>query len=783
MVMTKKITKIIKIIVLIAILLTASIIMIGRGWLGNHEGPGTITNNQIPKQTIENRTKTQKISSIKIGKNEPKQILFGDLHVHTTYSFDAFLTSLPMLNGEGSHPIGDACDFARFCSAIDFWSINDHAEASTPLRWKETVQSIQQCNAVSSEENNPDTVAFLGWEWTQVGRTPDTHYGHKNVIFRDITDDKIPARPIHSGGLALTALKGLPRTNAVQLFALDPNQRMLDFATYLEELRQTSECEKGKSVRDLPSECREGAETPTELFSKLDDWGFTSMVIPHGTTWGFYTPPGSTFEKQLSGKMHDENRQTLIEVFSGHGNSEEYRDFRAAEINESGQPVCSEPTNIYLPSCYRAGEIIRQRCLESDNSIAECDVRAATARQDYVNAGVAGHLAIRGETPSEWLDSGQCKNCYIPAFNYRPGGSAQYILALTNFEEPTNPRRFRFGFMASSDNHRAKPGTGYKEFYRQGMTESSAGAANKRAEMAFRFDDGEPLAFSDTVDLGQLTQQTDINLIETSSANRRLDISGFMTLERERQASFFTTGGLIAVHADGRNRNEIWEAMENKEVYGTSGERILLWFDLLNGDDDKKLTMGSETKMSKAPEFEVRAIGAFEQKAGCPDYTYNTLSPEKLENLCRGECYNPSDKRKLITRIEVIKITPQITPNEDIINLIQDPWRSFDCPLDPNGCKISFQDDEYTSHKRDAVYYVRAIEEPSLAINADNLGCDYDENGNCIKVNMCYGDWKTDPSEDCLSMNEERAWSSPIFVDWKSNENFIATNNPDFSKK
>ena len=48
---------------------------------------------------------------------------------------------------------------------------------------------------------------------------------------------------------------------------------------------------------------------------------------------------------------------------------------------------------------------------------------------------------------------------------------------------------------------------------------------------------------------------------------------------------------------------------------------------------------------------------------------------------------------------------------------------------------------------------------------------------------MCYGDWKTDPSEDCLSMNEERAWASPIFVDWKSNENFIATNNPDFCKK
>ena len=70
MVMTKTITKIIKIIVLIAILFTASIIMIGRGWLGHHEGPGTITNNQIPKQIIENRAKAQNISAIKIGKND-----------------------------------------------------------------------------------------------------------------------------------------------------------------------------------------------------------------------------------------------------------------------------------------------------------------------------------------------------------------------------------------------------------------------------------------------------------------------------------------------------------------------------------------------------------------------------------------------------------------------------------------------------------------------------------------------------------------------------------------
>jgi hypothetical protein len=215
---------------------------------GQHEEPGTVTAKQIPTTVIQSRAARQTSAGTALAAKAAapaaeKSILFGDLHVHTTFSADAFLASLPLMQGEGAHPPADACDFARFCSQVDFWSINDHAEAISPRHWQETKESIRQCNAVAGDAANPDVVAFLGWEWTQVGLTPDDHYGHKNVLFRDTADDQVPARPISALNDRLIGLMRQPPPLMQQLKfpLLDiPNrQRYLDFATIQRELAES----------------------------------------------------------------------------------------------------------------------------------------------------------------------------------------------------------------------------------------------------------------------------------------------------------------------------------------------------------------------------------------------------------------------------------------------------------------------------------------------------------------------------------------------------------------
>lgn len=732
--------KLLLVLVLIVATISALVALDRRGQI---EQPGEVTRKTVAPEVVARR------AGMSTGTD--KQILFGDLHVHTTYSVDAHAWSMPIFHGEGVHPPAEACDYARFCSDLDFWATTEHAESLTPRHWRELKDTVRQCNAVAGDPANPDLVSFLGWEWTQMGNTPAEHYGHKNVIFIDTDDDKVPARPISAGGMAARAMRhsSLPfwRNLISPYLDWDSRQSQINQQLKMKDLKAQPLCPDGLPERDMPVDCVEFAETPKELFAKLNDWGFDALVIPHGNTWGYYTPPGSSWDKQLTRAQHDPARQTLIEVFSGHGNSEEFRDWREIAYDSDGRAVCPPPTKDYLPSCWRAGELIRERCgtLSSD----ECEQRVAKAQADYLAAGRAGHITTPGVQLDEWLDSGQCRDCYLPAFNYRPRSSVQYAMALSNFEEKNEngdgPLRFRFGFIASSDNHSAQPGTGYKEIGR-----------HDNADVF-----GQDGIFRESFINAAKAKGRGVDSVPYDLTSGRFN---FMQIaESERQQSYFYTGGLVAVHSAGRNREAIWDGLKRREVYGTSGERMLLWFDLL-GAGGATAPMGSEVQGSGVPRFRARAVGDFEQLPGCPEHSTGALAPEQIKRICRGECYNPSDTRKAIDRIEVVRIRPKQTPGEDVAPLIQDPWRTFACSGDQGGCTVEFDDPEFPGEQREVIYYVRAIEKPTTTVNAGNLRCEYNERGECIAVKPCYGDTRTADNEDCSAPAAERAWSSPIFV-------------------
>lgn len=670
----------------------------GKGWLGG--GPW------------ESQAVLEGPRPMTPGHDEAPQILFGDLHTHTNYSLDAYLFNSALMKGVGSATPEDACDFARYCSALDFWSINDHAESLSPRAWRNTVDAVRSCNARAGNSDNPDMVSYLGWEWSN-GNKDDvpSHYGHKNVILRTWDEGVVPARPIAS-----REVYPLARAPAVLLglMGLIENFRFVsDLGWYLNESKQTPVCADGIPVRELPDSCREVARTPTDLYRKLDDWGYDSLVIPHGLAWGTTNPVTADFRNQLDG--YQARYERLIETFSGHGNSERFEDFERVASDGEGLVSCPQATDNFMPCCRRAAELAKSSCAEPSSD--RCSAAAQQAMQDYAKRGPrAGRKLFPDASSKDWAGCGQLRNGFQPASMYTPKQSTQYNLAL-GFDAKGQAKRARFGLIGSSDNHLARPGNSYKETSRLLYTDHKQFS-------------GKP--------------------------------TWSYTADRE-SGSFYYTGGLVAVHSRGRNRDAIWAALSRREVYATSGDRMLVWFDLLNGPEGLS-PMGSELEMREAPRFRVRALGAFEQQSGCPDYAVEALGNDGVDRLCGGQCYRPGARRKGISRIEITRIRPQITASESIAPLIEHQWRVFNCPGTGEGCSVEFQDVDYIESGRSALYYARVIQKPEQLISGDPFGCEYDEEGNCIRRNYCI-DENAGSDENCTAQAEPRAWTSPIFLE------------------
>src|SRR2546430_3239682 len=173
----------------------------------------------------------------------------------------------------------------------------------------------------------------------------------------------------------------------------------------------------------------------------------------------------------------------------------------------------------------------------------ECETQVEAARQQYIAASLYGHRTIPDVTPEQWLDCGQCRDCFNPDFTTRPMATVQYALALTNFDDPASLLRYRFGFLSSSDNHRAQPGTGYKE-KRKAYTD----AQGRRAPV------------------GRLAK----------ALAPPPPTQGFGAWEFERQGSFFYTGGLVAVLSTRRKLPDLLGGVQRNKVFENPRTRTFL---------------------------------------------------------------------------------------------------------------------------------------------------------------------------------------------------------------
>lgn len=682
-------------------------------------------------------------------------VYFGDFHVHTDYSLDAWA----MGNARGRYA-DEAGMYATYCSKIDFYSVTDHAEYLTDSGyWKDSIKNAQKFNdlgrSLADSSGDPRIVAFTGWEWTQ-----PAPWGHKNIILKHDDPDLLPESPIrcfkgYQGWRPYGYLHGYIKAQHDQ---------------------------------------RYWAPTPKDLFSLLRETctdagtGCDAVVIPHGNAWGFANMQTS-WTVQMDPKNHDPELQQIIEIYSKHGNSEEYKHFPpgyryyrgGTEVSEDQcsdggcEKVCSPPTDSFEPCCHRAGLIVAERCVDPDSDF--CKEEIEKARQSVVP--FAGKLArdelsrIKPEFRKDpgyafmkdWRACDQCLECYQPAFRYNTNGSVQRAMVTTYFHEDGTPLHYKFGFIGSTDTHMALPGS-VKET-KQNLEQTFWPGLRQRFPEAAR------------------------------SLQTRIGGIGDPTGGPERISMMFNPGSLVAIISPHRTADHLWESLQQRRIYSTTGPRIEVWAKarVTTG----LVEMGSESVSNKNPVFHIKVNGAFEEDPTCPYEDEPDIraafSPEEFERVCQSQCYRTLDTRTPIDRIEVVKVLQPLTPGEagmdNFLNtpqnpngLIFDPYYVAD--FNDSMLEWTWTDEKFLEQptNRSVAYYFRIIQVPTegyscgpIAMLERGEGCNtYDplpakvearanpQDGSAPEplnriADKCY----TDP-DDPTSYCRERAVTSPFYI-------------------
>ena len=594
------------------------------------------------KEQRENITKQTVLEPFEFKKpSKNKNVYFGDLHVHSSLSFDSYIfgnrygleETYNFAKGEPmQNMFGETMQISR---PLDFAAVTDHAETFGLQESCADPEITDESRLTCERLESPSYRFFYGLRETSVARPPvsimSEAIGDKEKekrFVRSTWDKIIKAADLHYEPGKFTTFVAYEYSPTLPDGGY--NHRNVIF-------KNNTVPEKAYSLFD--------AHTAIDLWKKLIEncnHPCEFMTIPHNgnRSWG-YAFANHTIDNDKytidDWKLRNDN-EPLVEIFQDKGSSE------CSTFFGSTDEECD--IEQFYPKCKKENDTL---CIQ-ETSMARDGLKIGLTLEDEI-----------GFNP---LD---------------------------------------FGMIGSSDSHNSNPGDTEEWDYR-GRT-SFVGPSKVRVK------DG---------------------LLLTQLVNN--------------------PGGLAAIWAEENNRDTLFEAMQKKEVYATSGTRIKLRFFLnFNGTEEllNSLDPIAESYKNGHPMGSTVMNGSTQQPKFYITAERDTLSaPLDKIQIIKGWSENGkinevvydvicSDDREINNRNNKCKETKASVNFENC---------SFDENYGSDRLEVIWTDTEYTPDQN-TFYYARAIENPTCRWST------YDS----IRIDE-------KPAKNYPKIMREMAWSSPIWI-------------------
>ncbi|MFT4565404.1 MAG: hypothetical protein ACI9FN_000357 [Saprospiraceae bacterium] len=581
--------------------------------------------------------------------NENRNAYFGDLHVHTSWSFDAFIFNVRTTPddaynfGKGKaipHVSGKPIQMGR---PLDFMAVTDHAEYMGVMMQMLDAENPLANLDIAKEINSSDRDISLK-AYGSVGRSLALSWPYKKFIDKDILQTTwqriVAAADRHNEPGKFTTFPAYEWTsNPTVIFAKE---------RYAQNLHRNV-IFKGGKVSGVPFSAF-NSQDPEDLWDWMDKErtkGIELLAIPHNANVS-------------NGLMYDTKTK------SGKALTASYAQTRSR----------NEPINEVVQM---KGQSMTHPVLSPNDEFADYELYAFTFSQGGI------------PPPS------QPEHSYVRE-------------ALGNglaFEKSLGTNPFKFGFIGSTDGHNGASAIEEDNF------------------------------------IGKLGSADD-------TPEKRMNELPL------RPTKFFSAAGLAGVWAKENTREAIYEAMERKETFATSGTRIKLRF--FAGWDMEVDSLSGTSWLDNA-----YANGVPMGSDLKPSLTMNNSSPSFIVQAIKD-----SDGANL-DRVQIIKayLDNDGTPQESIFEVSWSGDRHVDAKgkLPPIGTTVDVATATYTNAigavslqttwkdptfdvSQSAVYYVRVLEIPTprwTTYDAATLG--------------------VAPLSGVPTTTQERAWSSPIWYD------------------